>query len=196
MLFSRNKDSQSSSSKSGTTPTSSATTGKGRPTPTRKEAEAAARARAKVPRTRQEMAAVERSTRRKALDGLKAGDEKFLPARDRGPVKRFIRDFVDSRFTFIEIMVPLLLVSMVLSYTGNTTLMTMGNVVLLATLAMIVVDAFTIHFRLSREMQARFPDEPRKGTTRYAIMRSLQMRFMRLPKTRVKVGDKLPETYR
>lgn len=194
-MFSRNKDSQSSPTQQ-TASDATKSGGKGRPTPTRKEAEAAAKARAKVPRTRQELAAAEKSTRRKALDGLKAGDEKFLPARDRGPIKRFIRDFVDTRFSFIEIMVPLLLVSMVLSYTTNPTLMQMGNVVLLATLAMIVVDGFALHFRLRREMQRRFPDESRSGTTRYALMRSLQMRFMRLPKARVKIGDTLPETYK
>ena len=53
---------------------------------------------------------------------MKTGDEKYLPARDRGPVRRFIRDFVDSRFSFIELMVPLLIVSMVLGYSGSTTM--------------------------------------------------------------------------
>ena len=42
----------------------------------------------------------------------------------------------------------------------------------------------------------RFPDEPTKGTTLYAAMRSLQMKFLRLPKAQVKIGEKLPETYR
>ena len=42
----------------------------------------------------------------------------------------------------------------------------------------------------------RFPDEPTKGTTLYAAMRSLQMKFLRLPKPQVKIGQKLPETYR
>ena len=42
----------------------------------------------------------------------------------------------------------------------------------------------------------RFPDEPTKGTTLYAVMRSMQMKFMRLPKPQVKIGEKLPEHYR
>ena len=97
--------------------------GKGRPTPSRKEAEAAARARAKVPRTRKEQMAAQRAARgetsQRMRQAMKTGDERYLPARDRGPVKRFIRDFVDSRFSFIELMVPLLIVSMVLGYSGN-----------------------------------------------------------------------------
>jgi hypothetical protein len=196
-LFSR-KTSESSATPAAASPTASAEKagGKGRPTPTRKEAEAAARARAKVPRTRKEMAAADKAQRKRALDGLKSGDEKYLQARDRGPVKRFIRDFVDSRFSFIEIMVPLLLASMILGYTGNRAMMNLGNIIMLTTLMMIVVDAVTLRFRLTKELARRFPGEPTKGTTRYAIMRSLQMKFMRLPKAQVKLGEKLPETYR
>ena len=50
--------------------------------------------------------------------------------------------------------------------------------------------------RLRRELRRRFPDENLKGTTYYAIMRSLQMKFMRLPKAKVKIGQELPEHYR
>jgi hypothetical protein len=174
--------------------------GKGRPTPTRKEAEAAARARAKVPRTRKEQAAAQRAARgdtsRKMREAMKTGDEKYLPARDRGPVRRFIRDFVDSRFSFIELMVPLLIVSMVLGYSGNRSMVQLGNTVLFTTLLVIVFDIVMLRFRLRRELARRFPDEPTKGTTLYAAMRSLQMKFLRLPKAQVKIGEKLPETYR
>ena len=97
--------------------------GKGRPTPTRKEAEAAAKARAKVPRTRKEQAAAQRLARSesstKMRQAMKTGDERFLPARDRGPVKRFIRDYVDHRFSFVELMIPLMAVTLVLGWSGN-----------------------------------------------------------------------------
>ena len=97
--------------------------GKGRPTPSRKEAQAAAKAWAKAPRTRREQLAAQRSARsessQRIRQGLKAGEERYLPPRDKGPVKRFIRDFVDSRFSFIELMVPILIVSMLLGYSGN-----------------------------------------------------------------------------
>ncbi len=77
--------------------------GKGRPTPTRKEAEAAAKARAKVPRTRKEQAAAQRahaaSPARRCARAMKTGDERYLLPRDKGPVRRFIRDFVDRRFS-------------------------------------------------------------------------------------------------
>ncbi len=174
--------------------------GKGRPTPTRKEAEAAARARAKVPRTRKEQAAAQRAARgdtsRKMRQAMKTGDEKYLPARDRGPVRRFIRDFVDSRFSFVELMVPLLVVTMILGYSGNDRLRAIGNTVLLGTILLVVTDMIFMRFRLRRQLAARSPDESTKGTTYYAVTRALQMKFMRLPKAKVKIGQELPEHYR
>ncbi|MBB6626457.1 DUF3043 domain-containing protein [Nocardioides sp. KIGAM211] len=174
--------------------------GKGRPTPSRKEAEAAARARAKVPRTRKEIAQAQRSARTESSQSvraaMKAGDERYYLPRDKGPVRRFVRDFVDSRFSFIELMIPLLLVTMVLGYSGNERLASIGNTVLLGTILLVVVDMVLLRFRMRRQVAQRFPDEPTKGLTYYAITRALQMKFMRLPKAKVKIGQGLPEHYR
>ncbi len=174
--------------------------GKGRPTPTRKEAEAAARARAKTPRSRKELARAQRQSRaetsQRVRQAMKDGDERHYLARDRGPVRRFARDFVDSRFSFIEIMLPLLLVSLVLGYSGNRTLISLSSLVLMATVVLVVLDVVFLRFRLRRELNRRFPDQSTKGAVYYAITRALQMRFMRLPKSQVKIGQRLPETYR
>jgi Protein of unknown function (DUF3043) len=174
--------------------------GKGRPTPTRREAEAAARAKAKVPRTRKEIAKAQRASRvessQRVRSAMKSGDERYFLARDKGPVRSFIRDFVDSRFTFIELMIPLLIVTMALGYSGNPTLASMGNTILLGTMLLVVADLLFMRRRLRRELARRFPEESTKGTTYYAVMRSLQMKFMRLPKAKVKIGQQLPEHYR
>ena len=174
--------------------------GKGRPTPTRKEAEAAARARAKTPRTRKEIAAAQRAARvessGKVRQAMKTGDERYLPARDRGPVRRFIRDFVDVRFSFTELLIPVMLVTLGLSWSGNQTLMSIGELVLLGAMVLIVLDMVMLRMRLRGELKRRFPDEPLSGTTYYAVMRAMQMKFMRLPKPQLKIGDDLPETYR
>jgi hypothetical protein len=174
--------------------------GKGRPTPSRKEAEAAAKARAKTPRTRKEAAAQQRLQRSqsssKMREAMKTGDEKYLPARDRGPVKRFLRDYVDSRFSFVELMIPVLLVTTVMAWSGSSTVASYGNAILFGMLLLIITDMVRLRFKLKRELAARFPEEPTKGTTYYAVMRSLQMKFMRMPKSQVKIGQKLPERYR
>lgn len=194
------RSSSESRSESTTTATTDKVAGKGRPTPTRKEAEAAARARARVPRTRKEQAAAQRSARgdtsRRMREAMRTGDEKFLPTRDRGPVRRFIRDYVDARFSFIELMLPLLLVSLLLTSSGNQSLLQVGNTVMFTTIMVIIIDVVMLRFRLRRELTRRFPDQSLKGATSYAVMRSLQMKFLRLPKAQVKIGQKLPESYR
>ena len=174
--------------------------GKGRPTPSRKEAEAAAKARAKAPRTRKEIAAAQREGRmdssQKTRAALKGGDPRYLPARDQGPVKMFLRDMVDARFSFVELLIPLMVVTLVLGYSGSTTLAQLGNSILLGTLLLVAVELVMLRMRSRRELARRFPNESTRGTTSYVLMRALQMRFMRMPKTRVKIGQELPETYR
>ena len=174
--------------------------GKGRPTPTRREAEAAAKARAKTPRSRKELAAAQRQARaessQKMRQAMKTGDTRFLPARDQGPVKAFIRDFVDMRLTIIEILMPLVLVVLIGGFFLSPTALGYLNALFYAAILMVIFEMVLLRFRLRRELAPRFPGESTKGTTYYAIMRSLSMRFMRLPKPQVKLGQKLPEHYR
>ena len=99
---------------------------KGRPTPTRKEAEAAARERAKAGMDKKAAQKLLRERRAesnaKMRAGMRSGDERYLPARDQGPVKRFVRDYVDARLSIAEFLLPLLLVIMVLQYSGSADL--------------------------------------------------------------------------
>ena len=127
---------------------------------------------------------------------MKSGDERYLPARDRGPVRRFIRDFVDSRFSVMELMVPILVVTLVLGWSGNAYLVSVGSTMTFGALVLIALDMVILRFRLRRELRRRFPEEPMKGTTFYALMRALQMKFMRMPKAQVKIGERLPDSYR
>lgn len=174
--------------------------GKGRPTPTRREAEAARKARARKPRSRREQMAAQRSARgessQRIRQGIKDGDPKYLPPRDQGPVRKFIRDYVDTRFSIMELMVPLLLVTLALGWSGNAYLVNMSSLMTMGALVLIATDMVILRFRMRRELARRFPEESPKGTTYYALMRALQMRFMRLPKAQVKIGQRLPETYR
>ena len=173
--------------------------GKGRPTPTRKEAEAAAKARAKAPTDRREASRRQREFRaeesRKIRQGMKSGDERYFLPRDKGRVRRFIRDYVDRRFSIVEMVIPLMIIGLMLGYTGSSALVQASSMVLLATVLFVATDMLVLRFRLRRELKARFPDEPLKGTTYYALTRSMQMKFMRLPKARVKIGQPLPEDY-
>ncbi|TIC80909.1 DUF3043 domain-containing protein [Nocardioides sp. GY 10127] len=174
--------------------------GKGRPTPTRKEAEAAARARATgavAPGDKKAQRAARADQQSRMREAMRTGDERYLPLRDKGPERRFVRDFVDARFSVVEIMLPLLLVSILLTYSGVETLMLLGNAIVMAMLLLAILDLTWMRFRLHKQLNARFPGSSAiKGSTWYAITRAVQVRFLRLPKPQVKMGATLPEHYR
>jgi hypothetical protein len=170
--------------------------GKGRPTPSRRDAEAAARARAKAALDPKASKAQQRSYRaeksREIRAGIKAGDERYLPSRDQGPVRRFVRDFVDHRLCMAEFTIPLLFSSLLASSAGFAQI---GTGLMNATMLVVVLDSILLRWRMRREIKRRFPDASLKGTTFYAFMRALQLRFLRLPKPQVKMGQALPERY-
>jgi len=165
---------------------------KGRPTPTRKEAEAAARERARAVKDKKAAAKLQRQRRAKQSakmrEGMRTGDERYLPARDKGPVKRFVRDFIDARISFAEFLLPLLVTIMVLQYSGNDRLSDVGIFLWNATILLVALDTAWMLFRLKRAVRKVLPDESHRGVTFYAMLRVLQLRWLRMPKPRVKIG--------
>eukprot|EP01032_Pedospumella_encystans_P029607 gene29607-33431_t len=71
---------------------------------------------------------------------------------------------------------------MVLGYSGNPDLASMGNTILLGTLLLVIFDVFLMRRRMKKELERRFPGESTKGIAYYSITRSMQMKFMRMPK--------------
>lgn len=175
-------------------PTTTEGVGKGRPTPSRKEAEAAAKERARAGIDKKAAQKVLRDKRaeanRKMREGMKSGDERYLPARDQGPVKRFIRDWVDSRLTFAEFLLPILIVIMIGSGFGErgSNIEKVTGYLWTASILLLLTDTVLMRIRLKKALRAKFPDESLKGTTFYAMIRMLQIRFMRMPKPKVKLG--------
>jgi hypothetical protein len=173
--------------------------GKGRPTPTRREAEAAAKARAKTPTSRREAAKLQRKRRAeqtaKVREGMRTGDDRYLPKRDQGKVRRFVRDRIDARLCMAEFLLPMLLIIMVMQYSGQNSLVGLSNGLWSATILLLVVDTFLVVFRLRRDLRTRFAGEETKGAVLYGVLRSLQLRFLRMPKPQVKLGQKLSERY-
>lgn len=167
---------------------------KGRPTPKRSEAQTQRRSVANTPVTRKEAAKRQRNERRVQMDkqrqALASGDERYLPARDKGPVRRFARDFVDSRFCIAEFFLPLAVIILVLSMVRIPQLQNIALLLWLFVIVLIIVDSVTTAFRLKKRLAERFPDESKKGAVAYALMRTLQMRRLRLPKPQVKRGER------
>jgi hypothetical protein len=168
--------------------------GKGRPTPTRKEAEEARKQRLTTSRDRKSSAAASRQRasdqRAKVRQAMETGDERYLPARDRGPVKRFVRNYVDTRRTVGEYLLVVFFVAILIGWTvpGAAALSSWAFLVIL--LAMLV-DSVRIVRGAKAEIGKRFGDDETKGIAMYAVMRAWQMRRLRLPKPQVKRGDKI-----
>ncbi|MFF4757412.1 DUF3043 domain-containing protein [Streptomyces sp. NPDC001292] len=167
---------------------------KGRPTPKRSEARSQRRSVANTSMTRKDAAKRQREERRVQLErqrqALASGDERYLPARDKGPVRRFARDFVDSRFNIAEFFLPMAVVILVLSMIQVPALQNIALLLWLVVIALIVLDSAVSGFRLKKRLNERFPDQGKRGAVAYALMRSLQMRRLRLPKPQVKRGER------
>jgi hypothetical protein len=172
--------------------------GKGRPTRSRKEAEAENKARAKGPRSNRRGSSREQRAQNAARmrEALRSGDERYLPARDKGPMRRFVRDFVDSRISFAELALPLVVVCFIPSFVGSTTVVQVANEILMVMIVVIAVNLVILRYKLGRELAKRFPDRPTRGLTWYMCSRALQLRFIRAPRAQVRVGQQLPDTYR
>jgi hypothetical protein len=166
--------------------------GKGAPTPTRKQQEAA-RKRPLVPDDRKLAAKQGRQkaaeARERARLGMAAGDEKYLPVRERGPQKRFVRDYVDARFNVGEFMIPVMFLVILLTFFPDPTVQTYGIFALWTFFAVSVVDCVILGFRLTRKLERKFPGSTIERVRWYAAMRALQLRVMRLPKPQVKRGQ-------
>ena len=175
--------------------------GKGRRTPTRKEAEAARKKQMKVPVTRKEQAKRERAAREelrlKQRDALKTGDEKYLPLRERGPVRKFCRDYVDRRWNFAEFLLPFLALVLIISIFGANAqwgaaaTFVMYPFIIFGT----VIDEFILVRGLRKQLKHRFSPDETRGSVAYAVLRSTQLRRFRLPKPQVKRGQPLANRY-
>ena len=166
---------------------------KGRPTPKRSEAQTQRRKAVTVPNDRKAATRQARDARRvdmaKQREALASGDERHLPARDKGPVRRFTRDYVDSRYRVAEFFLPLAVVILIMSIVGS--MQSLSLLLWLVVIVAIVIDTFVTAFQLRRELNKRFATEDTRGVLRYGLMRTLQMRRLRLPKPQVGRGVKL-----
>jgi hypothetical protein len=189
----RNPDDSATTTLAQPTDGAPAPQGKGKPTPKRREAEQARKERVKPPLTRREQLRRGRertkATRAKQREGVAKGDERYFLKRDQGDVRRFIRDYVDSRRTISEFFLPLVLVILLLSMVGNTQIQVFSTLFMFATMLMVIVDLILVNRRVKREIRKRFPDDSQRGHGLYAIARATQIRRLRLPKPNVRPGD-------
>lgn len=180
-------------------------TAKGHATRSRKQAEAERKASLKPARGSKEAKKVARQRdydqRNLARIAMYTNDEKHLPLKDKGPVKRFTRNYLDSRVTMSELLMPFTLIILGISLFQNPSLYSIVVALWYGLLVAMVVDSFIIVRRLKKLIAAKYPGESTRGLATYIIMRTLTLRQLRLPRPMVKVGGapkpvKIPKTLR
>lgn len=185
---------------------------KGRPTPKQSAARkrgpvapapmttAEARKRRKELRNSQtkEERKAERQARRADMDSrrakMMAGDEAYLLPRDKGPVKRYVRDLVDSRRNVLGLFMPSALV-LVFFMMALPPVQTQGllSIAMLGLMVIMAIDGVLLSRRINKRVDAKFPDNTESGWKLgfYASSRASQLRRMRVPKPQVNRGDKV-----
>lgn len=191
-MFSRNRTASAPTAPSEPEPRPG---GKGRPTPKRKEREAARKRPLGGTDRRQatkEQRARLKEQRDREYQAMLSGDEKHLPLRDKGPVRRWTRDFVDARRNLGEYFLPVAIVMVFLTLLAQQSpmaaLLVMG-LLYVAVLAAIV-DGVILGRKLRKRLDARFgADVVPRGTIMYGVLRAFQMRRTRLPRPQVARGE-------
>jgi hypothetical protein len=188
------------------------TSPKGRPTP--KRAVAARRGARKGPIAPAPMTASEARARRKSLAGPKlsreerrgqrvtnrakmtdrrermmSGEEAYLLPRDQGPIRRYVRDVVDSRRNLLGLFMPSALALLFISM-GVPQLQFYMSPVMVGLMAVMGVDAVILGRKVGKMVDAKFPTntESHWKLGMYAAGRASQVRRMRAPRPQVERG--------
>jgi Protein of unknown function (DUF3043) len=185
---------------------------KGRPTPKRSDARRSGR---KGPVAPAPMTASQARARRKTLAGPKlsrqerraeraagrarmtdrrdrmmAGEEAYLLPRDKGPVRRYVRDVVDSRRNVLGLFMPATLLLVFVMF-ADPRLQLYASPAMLALMVIMGGDALVLGRKVGRLVDAKFPNntESHWKLGLYAAGRASQMRRLRAPRAQVERGS-------
>ncbi|MFM1994114.1 MAG: hypothetical protein RL537_803 [Actinomycetota bacterium] len=170
-------------------------TGKGKPTPSRKEREKARKKPLVGDRSKEARQSEKekiRIQRQQIREGMMAGDERYLSARDKGPQRRYARDLVDARFTAGELVLPMLFIVVFMTFIDSFLLQVIALFVMWGLFGIVALDATLVGRSTKKKVAAKFGQENlEQGIAWYAAMRSIQMRSLRIPKPQVARFQKL-----
>ena len=132
-----------------------------------------------------------RSDRDRRTAAMRRGEDWALGPRDRGPIRKLARDYVDAHRRPSEYYMYVLLLLLVALLSRNAALNTYVSPLVLVLIVVVVVDGYLIRRALMKLAAERYPGESTRGMTTYAVMRALQIRRFRMPAPRLKPGDEV-----
>ena len=187
--------------------------GKGKPTPRRRDQERARGLRqgpVTAPLTRKEakerrkateasMSKEERKaarvqareSREERRQLMMEGDDRYVLSRDRGEVRRYARDWVDTHRRLINFFMPLALFVIIFQLIPIPELQEISQFLFLVLILVIIIDGLFLGRTINRAVLERFPDTDDTGFRMgwYGVMRATQPRMLRTPRPRLRPGD-------
>ncbi len=103
---------------------------------------------------------------------MAAGDERYLMPRDRGPVKAYVRDLVDSRPHLMGLFMPLALIvvlSLLVPVPAAQQYLSLFSLIALSTM---IIEGIFLGASITRKAREKFPDEQIGGLCAPAGTRS------------------------
>jgi hypothetical protein len=163
--------------------------GKGRPTPKRSEAQGRRPGPPPPPPTTRKEAyrrqrETQAATRGTARAAIARGDDSALPARDRGPVRKLVRDVVDSRRNVGSLLLVVAVLLVVAEFTPSLTVKSYVFAAFTGLFLLFVIDSFVLGRKISKAVAERFPDTTERNgkLVWYGVSRSTMIRRWRFPK--------------
>jgi hypothetical protein len=113
------------------------------------------------------------------------GEESAMPARDKGPVRRFVRNYIDERRSFAEYFLVIIVVILFLTLIPIPAIQLLAVAIMYSSMIFIGVNGFLMSRKIKKLVTEKFPGEPTKGLGLYGWMRSTQLRRLRAPAPQV-----------
>ena len=162
---------------------------KGKPTPKRKDAEAKLKISPLSPTASKDAKrALKEQSRVRRLEARAAymrGEESALPYRDKGPARRFVRNYIDERRSFAEYFLVIIVVILFLTLIPIPAVQLLAVAIMYSSMIFIGVNGFLMSRKIKKLVTEKFPGEPTKGLGLYGWMRSTQLRRLRAPAPQV-----------
>jgi hypothetical protein len=162
---------------------------KGKPTPKRKESEAKLKVSSLSPAASKEakkaLKAQARVRRLETRAAYMRGEESALPIKDKGPARRFVRNYVDERKSVTEYFLIFIMFILFLTVIPSPAVQLGAIALMYSAMIWVAIDGFLLSRRVKKLVAEKFPGEPTKGLGLYGWMRSTQLRRLRAPAPQV-----------
>ncbi len=162
---------------------------KGKPTPKRKDAEAKLKISPLSPTASKDAKrALKEQSRVRRLESRAAymrGEESALPYRDKGPARRFVRNYIDERRSISEYFLVLIMLVLFLTIIPIPAVQLAAVALMYSSMIFMTVNGIFLSKKLKKLVAEKYPEESTKGIGMYGWMRSTQLRRLRAPAPQV-----------